>query len=313
MNSIVIKNHEVVSGLPKDFIYENQQLTIPKNIQYQDPFKITLEDDNNESFEIIVSENTGIKIILEVVSEDTTDNNYKIKLHAKSNTQVKYLLISELSSLNAVINHQFDIKRDSKLEIIGGFVSNVLHAKLFVNLNGEGSEIKMRAVAVSSDDNNQTIDAHITHNAPNSFGDMTNIGIANKRGKIVLNGVEKIEKGMKNANAFQTLKGIITSDEARVEVNPILLIDEYDVKAGHGATIGKIEEDALFYLRSRGLTLSEAEKLIINGFLRPVIDEIDDEPLKRKICACRQFKNMMDVNKIRKIFQSMKYNLKLHI
>ncbi|MDI6452949.1 SufD family Fe-S cluster assembly protein [Peloplasma aerotolerans] len=282
MNSIVIKNHEVVSGLPKDFIYENQQLTIPKNIQYQDPFKITLEDDSNESFEIIVSENTGIKIILEVVSEDTTDNNYKIKLHAKSNTQVKYLLISELSSLNANLEHHFVVDRDAKLDLIGGFVSNILTAKMHVDLVGEGAEVKLRAIAVSSDDHQQSIDVLIVHKAPNTFGDMTNIGIANKRGKIVLNGVEKIEKGMKHANAFQTLKGIITSDEARVEVNPILLIDEYDVKAGHGATIGKIAEDALFYLRSRGLTHQEAEKLIINGFLRPVIDEIDDEPLKER-------------------------------
>lgn len=282
MNSIVIKNHEVVSGLPKDFTYENQQLTIPKNIQYQDPFKITLEDDNNESFEIIVSENTGIKIILEVVSEDTTDNNYKIKLHAKSNTQVKYLLISELSSLNASLEHHFVVDRDAKLDLIGGFVSNILTAKMHVDLVGEGAEVKLRAIAVSSDDHQQSIDVLIVHKAPNTFGDMTNIGIANKRGKIVLNGVEKIEKGMKHANAFQTLKGIITSDEARVEVNPILLIDEYDVKAGHGATIGKIAEDALFYLRSRGLTHQEAEKLIINGFLRPVIDEIDDEPLKER-------------------------------
>ena len=63
--------------------------------------------------------------------------------------------------------------------------------------------------------------------------------------------LKKIEKGMKNSNAFQTLKGIITSDQAIVEVNPILLIDEYDVKAGHGATIGKIEERILYYLNMR--------------------------------------------------------------
>ncbi|MCR3906278.1 MAG: SufD family Fe-S cluster assembly protein [Tenericutes bacterium] len=282
MNSIVVKNHEVVSTLPNDFTYENHTLTIPKNIHYQDPIKITLEDEYNDSFKIVVSENTSIKIILEVVSEKTTDNLYKISLHAKANTQIKYLLISELSSNNANLEHNFKVDRDAKLDLIGGFVSNILTAKMHVELVGEGAEVKLRAIAVSSDDHKQNIDVMIVHKAPNTFGDMTNIGIANKRGKIVLNGVEKIEKGMKHANAFQTLKGIITSDEARVEVNPILLIDEYDVKAGHGATIGKIAEDALFYLRSRGLTHQEAEKLIINGFLRPVIDEIDDEPLKER-------------------------------
>ena len=282
MNSIVIKNQEVVSALPKDFTYKNQTLTIPKNIHYQDPIKITIEDEYSDAFEIVVSENTSIKIILEVMSDQITDNNYHIKLHAKSNSQIKYLLISELSSHNANLEHKFIVERDAKLDLIGGFVSNIIVAKMNVELVGEGAEVKLRAIAVSSDDHQQNIDVMITHKAPNTFGDMTNIGIANKRGKIVLNGVEKIEKGMKHANAFQTLKGIITSDEARVEVNPILLIDEYDVKAGHGATIGKIAEDALFYLRSRGLTQQEAEKLIINGFLRPVIDEIDDEPLRER-------------------------------
>jgi len=282
MKSIVIKNHEVTSNLPLGFTYQNQTLTIPKNTQYQDPIKITVADDNNESFEIVVSENTSVKIILELASHDTDENNYLFNLIAKQNSMVKYLLVSELSSKKAVLEHNFRAERDSKLELIGGFVSDVLTAKLSINLAGEGAEVKMRAVAVSSFDNDQTIDVHITHNAPNTYGDMTNIGIANKNGKIVLNGVEKIEKGMKNANAFQTLKGIITSDTASVEVNPILLIDEYDVKAGHGATIGKIQEDVLFYLRSRGLTQKEAEKLIINGFIRPIVDEIDDEPLKER-------------------------------
>ncbi len=217
-----------------------------------------------------------------MASHDVSENNYKLNLIAKENAKVKYLLVSELESKKALLEHYFTAERYASLNLIGGFVSNVLNAKMHVDLIGEGAEVNLRAVAVSSDEHKQTIDVLIVHKAPNTFGNMTNIGIANKKGKIVLNGVEKIEKGMKNANAFQTLKGIITSDEAVIEVNPILLIDEFDVKAGHGATIGKIEEDQLYYLQSRGLTRIEAEKLIINGFLTPIIDEIDDEPLRMR-------------------------------
>ena len=282
MKDIVIKNHQVQTKLPKDFLFENQKLIIPKNIHYENPIKITIEDDNNESLEIVVSENTSIKIILELASQETTPHHYNLMLTAQQNAQVKYLLVSELSSKKALVEHYFTAARDAKLDLIGGFVSDIIDAKMHVELKGEGAEVKMRAVAVSSDENKQNIDVLIIHQAPNTIGDMTNIGIANKKGKIVLNGVEKIEKGMKNANAFQTLKGVITSDQAIVEVNPILLIDEFDVKAGHGATIGKIEENQLYYLMSRGLTRTQAEKLIINGFLKPVIDEIDDEPLKER-------------------------------
>ncbi len=285
MESIVIKNHQITSSIPDGFTFENQKLIIPKNNQYQDPIKITLEDDNNEELTIIVSENTSIKIILEIASQDVLENTYKLNLIAKENSKVKYLLVSELESNKALLDHYFTAERYAMLNLIGAFVSNVIDAKMHVELVGEGAEVNMRAVAVSSDQHVQNIDVSIVHKAPNTFGDMTNIGIANKNGKIILNGVEKIEKGMKNANAFQTLKGIITSDTAVVEVNPILLIDEYDVKAGHGATIGKIEEDQLYYLQSRGLTRAEAEKLIINGFLQPIIDEIDDEPLRERFVS----------------------------
>lgn len=285
MESIVIKNHKITSSIPNDFTFENQTLTIPKNNQYQDPIKITLEDDNNEELTIIVSENTSIKIILEIASQDLNENKYKLNLIAKENSKVKYLLVSELESKKALLDHYFTAERYASLNLIGGFVSNVIEAKMHVDLVGEGAEVNMRAIALSSDHHIQNIDVLIVHKAPNTYGNMTNIGIANKNGKIILNGVEKIEKGMKNANAFQTLKGIITSDQAIVEVNPILLIDEYDVKAGHGATIGKIEEEQLYYIQSRGLTREQAERLIINGFLQPIIDEIDDEPLRERFVS----------------------------
>ena len=282
MNQITIKDHQVKSVLPKGFVFNNQSLIIPKNQIIKEPIKVTIENEYNESLNIVISENSSIKIILEIASRDLTKNNYKLNLVAKQNSQVKYLLVSELNSKDALLEHYFTAERDAKMDLVGGFVSDVINAKMHVDLVGQGAEVKMRAVAVSSDQNIQNIDVLIVHKAPDTFGDMTNIGIANKNGKIILNGVEKIEKGMKRANAFQTLKGIITSDTAVVEVNPILLIDEFDVKAGHGATIGKLEEDQLYYLQSRGLTKSEAEKLIVNGFLKPIIDEIDDEPLKER-------------------------------
>ena len=282
MNQIVIKDRQVTTTLPHGFKFEDHSLIIPKNQIISEPVKVTLADDNNEDLKIVVEENASVKIILEIASKDVEKNNYKLNLIAKANAQVKYLLVSELESNDALLDHIFTAERDAKLDLIGGFVSNVINAKMHVDLVGPGAEVKMRAVAVSSEHHIQNIDVLIVHKAPDTFGDMTNIGIANKHGKIILNGVEKIEKGMKRANAFQTLKGIITSDTAVCEVNPILLIDEFDVQAGHGATIGKLEEDQLYYLQSRGLTKAEAEKLIVNGFLKPIIDEIDDEPLRER-------------------------------
>jgi Fe-S cluster assembly protein SufD len=280
MKTIEIRG-ETTTKLPPGFRFSAGRLTISDKRLDQDPVKVILSDDTNRPFEIVVQKHAEVKVLVELIGEGPgSHDHFSLSLLAEENSSVKYILISELNAPEATLEQKITVQRDASIDVIGGFVSHRLDAKIRLELAQEGAEAKMRSITVSSLDNIQSIDVFIDHTAKNTYGLMENIGIANRNGQIVLNGVEKIERGMKNANAYQTLKGIIMSDEARVEVNPILLIDEYDVQAGHGATIGKIEEQALYYLQSRGLTRSEAERLIINGFIKPIIDEIDDEVLK---------------------------------
>ena len=189
MREIVIEKQAIQTKLPKDFVYDNYTLTIPKNITFQDPIKITILDDHNESLKIVVSENTSIKIILEVHNDTLDASTYHFDLLAKKNSHVKYLLVSELKSKKGLVEHYFTAERDAKLDLLGGFVSDVLDAKMHVDLIGEGSEVK--TCSHLTDENKQNIDVLIIHKAPNTIGNMTNIGIANKKGKIILNGVEK--------------------------------------------------------------------------------------------------------------------------
>jgi Fe-S cluster assembly protein SufD len=280
MISLTYKDQNIVVTEP--FLYQNNQLILPDKKQFIEPIRIEVLDSNIEKLDIIVGKSTEVKLIIEIASQTLDASVYTINLIALDNSHVKYLLVGQPKSKDAIINNQVSLHKDAQLNLTGSFLGDILKANLTIDLLKEGASVNMKSVVVSSQKNNQVLNAHITHYAPNTFGDMVNIGIVNQEGVIVLNGVEKIEKGMKNANAYQTLKGIILSDKAICEVNPILLIDEYDVKAGHGATVGKIEENQLYYLMSRGLSQKDAERLIINGFLKPVMDEMDDESLKER-------------------------------
>ena len=99
-------------------------------------------------------------------------------------------------------------------------------------------------------------------------------GFQKDSAQLTFNGIGKINKGMNGSDAQQESRAMILSETARADANPILLIDEYDVKAGHAAGVGKIDEEQLYYLMSRGLTRRAAEILIIYGFLMPFIDDI---------------------------------------
>src|SRR5699024_12600025 len=89
----------------------------------------------------------------------------------------------------------------------------------------------------------------------------------------IYNAIEKIEDGATRANAEQESRVLMLSKGARVDANPILLIDEDDVTAGHAASVGRIDELQMYYLQSRGITPDEAKRLIIHGFLAPVVKE----------------------------------------
>jgi Fe-S cluster assembly protein SufD len=246
---------------------------------------LTFELTDQLSLDVTVEQSCELTMIIDLRDAITNGVTYDLTLDIAPNSHVSYVLLSETSQQDITINQTIDLAKDAKVHVISAFLSESLQANLKVRLNGQGSNVMMNAIAVSSNKQSQVIDVNMTHYAPYSYADMYNIGIANGEGRIVLNGVEKIEQGMTQANAFQTLKGIILSDKAIVEVNPILLIDEYDVKAGHGATIGKIEENQLYYLQSRGLTKDEAEKLIINGYIKPILDEIKDETISKRLEA----------------------------
>ena len=120
----------------------------------------------------------------------------------------------------------------------------------------------------------------IVHNAMHTESNISNFGIAMVGSEIVFDTTGKINKKMAKSICRQLSKGVVMDDDSAVTSKPILLIDEYDVVANHGASIGKMSDESLFYLMSRGLTKTEAFLLILEGILRPFIDKIMDEELK---------------------------------
>ncbi len=123
----------------------------------------------------------------------------------------------------------------------------------------------------------------IEHRHKNTNSNISNFGVALHGGSISFDTTGQIAKGMSKSKCVQLSKGILMDDHSCVTSKPILLIDEYDVVANHGASIGKMSDESLFYLMSRGLTKQEAFLLILEGILSPFIEKIKEEDLKTEI------------------------------
>ncbi|HHT82370.1 MAG TPA: SufD family Fe-S cluster assembly protein [Acholeplasmataceae bacterium] len=230
---------------------------------------------STENEEINFLANSSNHVVLDIEKEV---NN--IQINVKENAHIKVLLLS-FNNEKKNINITCDLERYSSLHLVLGFQNNETNINTLVNLNGEGSSSEINSLIISRNDNRQTAHYKIINNAVHTSGDINAIGIASDNSKLVIDGVGKINKGMHHSHNHQILQGI-NLDNSKITMNPYLLIDEHDVIAGHGATIGQIDEDILYYMMSRGLTKEAAKDLYIKGVVEPFIDEIFNKDLCKK-------------------------------
>ena len=120
----------------------------------------------------------------------------------------------------------------------------------------------------------------IDHAMPNCTSRLKYKGILDGRSRAVFGGEVLVRENAQKSDAQQSDKNLLLSEEAEVDSKPSLLIYADDVKCSHGATAGHIDADTIFYLRSRGLDLEEASRILVHAFAREIIDSVKPGPLR---------------------------------
>lgn len=148
-------------------------------------------------------------------------------------------------------------------------------------LDGIEASAKVRTAILSKNQEKKHYEILIQHNQPMTYGQMDNYGVVKDMGRLVIDGIGTITKGQHGSSAHQTNKIMMFDESCQACANPYLYIDDYDVQASHAAAVGKMDEEHLYYLQSRGLTKKQAMQLITYGYLMPVVEVIDNEMIKK--------------------------------
>lgn len=172
---------------------------------------------------------------------------------------------------------------DARIQWVIGDLNdgNVLSDTLSV-LKGNGSSSDAAVVSIGAGKQRMSLTTQAKHFGLNSDSNMVTRAVMKEEATAIINGITKIEKGATKANGVQTEKVLMLSPKARGDANPILLIDEDDVTAGHAASVGQVNPEQVYYLMSRGVTKAEAERLIIYGFLAPVVTEVPIDAVREQ-------------------------------
>jgi len=215
-----------------------------------------------------LSEKTFTNAVTEMIVEnDATLNNYILQEEDKiaSQSNVHQVSVGIAGKFNSVV-----------VSLDGAMVRNDLN----VSINGENAEIHMHGLFVVKD--GQHIDNHslVEHNVPNCFSNELYKGVIADGGTGVFNGKIFVKQDAQKTNAYQSNKNILLGDNASMNTKPQLEIYADDVKCSHGTTTGRLDETALFYLRTRGLNETLARKVLLGAFAKEVSDTVKDEAFR---------------------------------
>ncbi len=141
-------------------------------------------------------------------------------------------------------------------------------------LDGEGGRSSAHAIAIGTGRAHLDLTARMVHAGRHTTSDISARGVMQDRANAVYRGLTVIKKDAHDANGSQTEKLLMLSPKSRAVAIPMLLIDENDVKCGHAASVGQINPDQLFYLMSRGVSERAAKRMIVWGFIDPVLAEL---------------------------------------
>jgi Fe-S cluster assembly protein SufD len=152
-------------------------------------------------------------------------------------------------------------------------------------LEGEGAEAKLSGCYFGSETQHFDFHTYQNHKSGHSTSDLLFKGALRGRARMIYQGLIKIHPDAQRSDAYQANRNLILSNKARADSIPSLEIEANDVRCTHGATVGQVDDEQLFYLMSRGLTRHEAELLVIGGFFTPVLDRIPAESLRALVTA----------------------------
>jgi Fe-S cluster assembly protein SufD len=215
------------------------------------------------------------KVFSNFVSEKLIEENAKLSCYTiQTENELSYAVHTNQVSVNKYANYT-----NTTLTLSGELVRNNHN----VELVGENCEASLNGLFITN--GNQLVDNHtlIDHQVPNCQSHELYKGIAKDKSTGVFNGKIFVRKDAQKTNAYQSSKNILLSDDATINTKPQLEIYADDVKCSHGTSTGKIDEDALYYLKARGIGDDNARKLLLQAFAQELIDKIEIESLKEKV------------------------------
>ena len=212
-------------------------------------------------------------------------SNAVVELFVEERAKLEYVSLQNLSKQTwHFASHHARVERDAELDwVAGGFGSKKGKTRIQNDLAGPGAVSRVTGAYFADAEQHLDYDTFQEHMAPNTESDFKFKGALRDEASTVWRGMIRVERDAQKTNAYQENRNLLLSKSAHADSIPGLEILANDVRCTHGATLGQVDREQLFYLMARGLPRAEAERLIVRGFFQDVLDRIELEPVREAL------------------------------
>ena len=233
---------------------------------------------------IVCDEGSSVEIIDHSIGSDSLGYiNTFLDIFCNQGSELRYTLISDCKS-SAMINSNVDLLSESRIIYNALSInSNLYRNNMVVDLLGSEANAELSGLFFSKDNNHMEFHTQMNHSSRDTSSTQNYRGILSDSSSGLFNGLVNISKEGVGSIANQSNKNIIFGDRARMNSNPQLIIETDDVQCSHGSTTGQVDDDALFYLRSRGISIEQAYEMVVSGFSSEIFSNIANKELNNYI------------------------------
>ena len=289
-----ITKKDGITSLNTAFSSEGSFIHIPKNIQVDKPIQIIyFSTGKNESVLyqprnlVVVDENSQVEIIEKYhsLNDNSILVNTVTEIYADKKSNIKHYKIQNDNNTSSLIDNTFVSQEHSSSYSLHtfSFGGELIRNNLNIFQNDERIESSINGITIIDDNQHVDHNTLIHHRKPNCNSYQDYKGIFGGKSVGVFNGRVLVEKEAQKTNAFQANNNVLISDKAAINTKPQLEIFADDVKCSHGCTVGQLDKNALFYLRSRGIAEKEATALMMYGFANKVLTSVEIPEIKARI------------------------------
>ena len=281
------------SALTGAFAQNGVVLYVPKGVVVDEPLHSVLWGPGENIAHVshilvLVDEGASVTYVHESASPDEIGSNSMhagiVEIQVLQNASMKFVELQSWGRHVWNFSHErARVERSGNLDWIFGAIGSRL-TKNFTELDlaGEGAQGRMSGFYFTDGNQHLDHDTQQNHLAPHTTSDLLFKGALKGKSRSVWQGMIYVAKDAQKTDGYQANRNLVLSDQARADSIPGLEILADDVRCTHGATVGKLEQEPLFYLKSRGIPQAEAEKLVVEGFFDPIFQRIPFEGVRER-------------------------------